>query len=80
MHVLCVYIGATAVGGGFFTEFSLPAVATNFRCSGNETHLYDCPHALTPATDCVHDAAVICQGTYIVCMHDSGLVAMIARQ
>ena len=63
---MCVCVGATAVGGGFFTEFSLRVVATNFQCRGDETHLYDCPHALMPTSDCIHDAAVICQGRVLM--------------
>ena len=59
---MCVCVGATAVGGGFFTEFSLPAVVTNFQCRGDEAHLYDCLFNQTLRTECIHDAAVICQG------------------
>lgn len=64
IYATCV--GATAVGGGFYTEYTLPpALATNFNCSGEEARLYECQFEKMSGTNsynCIHDAAVICQG------------------
>ena len=55
-------LGATAVGGGFFTS-ELLAVVTNFSCNGSEHRLYQCPfNQIMSGAKCIHDAAVICQG------------------
>lgn len=54
--------GASAVGGGFFTTSALRAVVTNFACNGTEDQLYNCPFEQISSTECIHDAAVICQG------------------
>lgn len=62
--ILCMCAGATAVGGGFYTEFTLPALATSFNCSGEEARLYECQFEKMPGTNCIHDAAVICQGNF----------------
>lgn len=64
--------GATAVGGGFFGTQSLQAVVTNFACTGNEDRLFSCPYESISGGQCIHDAAVICQGKkmnewYIIC-------------
>lgn len=59
-------VGATAVGGGFYTEYTLPTLATNFNCSGKEARLYQCQFEKMPGTNCIHDAAVICQGNSTV--------------
>ena len=50
------------MGGGFFTAPALRAVVTNFDCTGTEDRLYHCPFEQMSNIECIHDAAVICQG------------------
>ena len=56
------YIGATAIGGGFYTSRHSQVLVTNFKCNGTEDKLYDCPFDDIATTECIHNAAVICQG------------------
>ena len=50
------------MGGGFFSTDTRDTLVESIQCSGTESTLRQCSYSAGYDEECIHDAAVICQG------------------
>lgn len=63
--MVCLSLGAIALGGGLFWGRATATAKFAFKCSGNETQGKECEMANASNAKCDH-AVAICQGTYVL--------------
>ena len=65
LMIILFYIkGAFPVATGAFGDDTGSSVLFSVHCSGNETEIMDCTHAMNGSGMCLyHSAAVVCQGS-----------------